>query len=88
MALRLEKGVQVRKESWGLLFYEQERHRLYFIRSGNWLLPHYFDGTWTPDRLIEDVSGRTRLATDRVELNVRKLTDKLLENGMITHELC
>jgi hypothetical protein len=75
MVLRLEKGVQVRKESWGLLFYAQDRHRLYFILSGNWLSPQYFEGTWTLDHLIEDVSGRNPLAADRVEKNVRKLTD-------------
>jgi putative mycofactocin binding protein MftB len=87
MALRLAKNVQVRKENWGLLFYAQTRHRIFFVKSGDWLDPQYFNGTWTFERLVQDVTARTHTA-DNLEHTLRKLTDNLLKNGMIVHELC
>jgi len=87
MPLRLAGNVQVRKESWGLLFYAQTQHRIFFVKSKNWLYPHYIDGTWTFERLVQDVAARTPTA-DNLEQALRKLTDNLLKNGMIVHVLC
>jgi len=87
MAFRLAKNVQVRKESWGLLFYAQTQHRSFFVKIKNWLYPHHFDGEWTFERLVQDVAARTPTA-DNLEQALRKLTDNLLKNGMIVHELC
>ena len=88
MVFRLADNVQVRKESWGLLFYAQIQHRLFFVRSRDWLYPYYFDGTWTFDHMVEDVSARTENSSDIIEKNLQKLTDSLLKNGMVAHELC
>jgi putative mycofactocin binding protein MftB len=88
MVFCLADNVQVRKESWGLLFYAQIQHRLLFVKSHDWLYPHYFDGTWTFDHIVEDVASRTENSDHLIEKNLQKLTDHLLKNGMVVHELC
>jgi len=85
---RLAGDVQVRKESWGLLFYSRDRHRLFFVRSGGWLYPHHFDGRWDTASLISDIAGRTGSPAGVVEKSILKLAGNLVENGVITHELC
>ena len=85
---RLAKNVQVRKESWGLLFYSQAQHKVRFVRSGDWLHPYYFDGTWTSERIVDDVDRRMNAPAEIIERSIRKLTRYLLDNGMIVNELC
>jgi putative mycofactocin binding protein MftB len=87
MAYHLSAGVQLRKESWGLLFYSQKQHRLFFIKSGEWLFPSHFDGTWTFDGLVDDIALHTGASTDLIEHNLRKSFDNLIKNGMVTYEL-
>jgi putative mycofactocin binding protein MftB len=88
MVLRLAEDVRVRQESWGLLLYSHSRHRLSFVRSGRWLSPEHFTGTWNFSEIVRDVTQRNGLTIDRVEPVLRKLTANLLKNGMIFHELC
>ena len=88
MACRLADSVQVRKESWGLLFYQQARHKVSFVRSGDWLYPAHFDGTWTFTDIAEDIAGRTDTPTEIIERALPKLTDRLLANRMIVDEVC
>jgi hypothetical protein len=88
MACRLAKNVQVRKEDWGLLFYLQTPHRVCFVRSGDWLYPWYFDGTWTFEGLVEDIARRTGNPAEIIERSVQKLSKHLLDNGIIINELC
>ena len=85
---QLAKNVQVRKESWGLLFYSQTRHKVYFVRSGDWLYPHYFDGTWTFNSLVSDIARRADNPLEIIERSVQKLTKRLMDNGMIVNESC
>jgi putative mycofactocin binding protein MftB len=88
MTYRLGDNVQVRKESWGLLFYQRPFHKVYFIRSGDWLYPEHFDGTWTPEKIIEDISRRTGKAVEAIEQSLAKLTERLTVNRVILHEVC
>jgi putative mycofactocin binding protein MftB len=87
MTCRLAEGVQVRKESWGLLFYSQPRHRLCFVRSGDWLYPEHFNGHWTFEAMIADIGGRTGTPAEIIERSMPKLAGQLTSNGMIVHEL-
>jgi putative mycofactocin binding protein MftB len=87
MGYRLTGFVQVRKESWGLLFYSQNQHRIFFVKSSGWLEPHHFDGNWDFERLASDIASRTGTAADKVERTLQKLTDNLVKNGMVVHEL-
>ena len=40
---QLAPGVRVRPERSGLLFYQRQGPRLFFLSSGRWLDPEYFD---------------------------------------------
>jgi hypothetical protein len=88
MVYRLAEDVQVRKESWGLLFYQQLRHKVYFVRSGDWLYPRHFDGSWTFHDMVGDIGRRTGTPAEITERSIQKLTGHLLNNRMIINELC
>ena len=87
MALHLAKNVQVRKESWGLLFYSPARHGVSFIKSGDWLHPQHFDGTWTFEDIAGDIAGRTGTPVEIIERTLPKLTERLKTNRIIANEL-
>lgn len=88
MALRLAENVQVRKESWGLLFYTSARHGVCFIRSGDWLYPQYFDGTWAFGDIVGDIIERIGTSTRTIEDTVLKLITQLVERRIIVNEPC
>lgn len=85
---RLAKNVQVRKESWGLLFYSQAQHRLCFVRSGDWLYPQHFNGAWTFNGLVNDITRRMGTSAGVIERSIQKLTRHLMDSGMIIDEPC
>ncbi|OGO17900.1 MAG: hypothetical protein A2Z15_00845 [Chloroflexi bacterium RBG_16_50_11] len=87
MSYRLADNVQVRKESWGLLFYQPARHKMCFVRSGDWLYPPHFDGTWTLESIIGDISRRTGTPAEIIERSLPKLASHLTSNRMISHEV-
>ena len=88
MVGRLAENVQVRKETWGLLFYSQPQHKVCFVRSGDWLYPEHFDGTWAFDGLVGDIARRTGAPAEIIERSIPGLTRHLIKNRMITDELC
>jgi hypothetical protein len=88
MAGRLADGVRVRKEGWGLLFYAPARHKVLFVRSGDWLYPRHFDGTWTRAEIIDDIAGRTGTPAEIVERSLPRLTARLAAKEMIVDEVC
>ena len=83
----LAENVQVRKESWGLLFYSQPRHKLCFVKSGRWLEPEHFNGNWSLDGLAADIAGRTGKSIETVKSTLTKLTGNLIENRMVVDGL-
>jgi hypothetical protein len=87
MSYRLAENVQVRKESWGLLFYQPARHKVCFVRSGDWLYPAHFDGTWTSEGIINDISQRSGVPAEIIERSLPKLASHLTSNRMISHEV-
>jgi hypothetical protein len=87
MPCRLAPDVQVRKESWGLLFYRQARHKVSFVRSGDWLYPAHFDGTWTWQTITQDIVGRTGAPAEKVSQSLPKLAQRLTNDRLITDEV-
>ncbi len=87
MPCRLADGVQVRKESWGLLFYVNSRHRVFFVKSRDWLYPAHFDGTWSAQSLAADIAARTGTPVDSIERSLPVLTQRLLKNRVIIDEI-
>jgi putative mycofactocin binding protein MftB len=67
--------VRVRRESFGLLFYDTRSTKLTFVRSGDALAPPPFAG---PDRLLRvgALQGGRRAA-------VRRLLENLVDRGLI-----
>ena len=88
MVCRLAKDVQVRKESWGLLFYSSAKHKLRFIRSGDLLYPRHFDGTWTLDKLVNDVARRKDNSVNAINPSIQKLIKYLIDSELIVNEPC
>ena len=88
MSYRLAENVQVRKESWGLLFYMQSRHKVCFVKSGDWLQPAHLDGSWTLDSIVDDITRRTGAPAEIIERSLPRLTDHLIKNRVITDEVC
>jgi hypothetical protein len=87
VSYRLAGDVQVRKESWGLLFYRQTHHKVSFVRSGDWLSPGHFDGTWTLPGIIDDIANRTGTPPEIIERTLPGLTTYLTNCGVISDEL-
>lgn len=87
MACRLAGDVQVRKEGWGLLFYLQSRHRVFLVRSGDWLYPRHFDGTWTWDGIADDIVKRTGTPPEMVARSLPGLARRMMGNRIVVDEL-
>ncbi|MGD1119967.1 MAG: hypothetical protein ABR886_10860 [Dehalococcoidales bacterium] len=87
MPCRLATGVQVRRESWGLLFYHQSRHKVCFVRSRGWLSPAHFDGTWTLESIAGDITRRTGTSSEKIERALPRLTEQLSHSGMLADEI-
>ena len=86
MKYRLARGVQVRKEDWGLLFYAQGESKIYFAKSGNRLQPLSSGGTSQPDFLCCDEADGTGNPSKAIEHSVQKLITYLVERGIIVNE--
>jgi len=76
MIYHLAKGVQVRKEEWGLLFYAQGEHKIYFAKSGDRLYPLCSEGTFQPDSLG---------CSEATENSVQRLITYLVERGIVVN---
>ena len=82
----LAGDVQVRKEDWGLLFYSSSRHKVRFVRSGNWLYPYHFDGSWTFSALVDDIAKRSHSSYHSITRNLLKVIDNLSTHGLLDKE--
>jgi putative mycofactocin binding protein MftB len=83
MIYRLAKGVQVRKEDWGLLFYSPGEHKIYFAKSDNSVWPLCSDGRFQPDSLCYDEADGPGSSPEAMEHSVLKLITYLVERGII-----
>ena len=87
MINRLAEGIQVRKETWGLLFYSSTNHKIHFVKSGDLLHPEYFDGTQTLKDIVVDVSTRTGSSQLTVRPSLEKSFKHLVDVGLIVREI-
>ena len=83
MPCRLADNVRVRKESWGLLFYAPPRHKVCFVKSGDWLSSQDLEGDWSVAGLAQAIAGRTGQPVAAVERTLLKLTESLAASGMV-----
>jgi len=79
----LTDGVQVRKEKFGLLFYNYRGPRLYFVPSKDLLDPKFFDGQLKADELIKNIHAAHPWPLDWVEKWVGQILTMLENKGLI-----
>jgi len=81
----LRDGVQVRKEKFGLLFYDYRGPRLYFVPTKNLIENDFFNGTETAGRLIESIRTRHQQSLQASQQWVMQVLTTLEQKGLI-HE--
>ncbi len=81
----LEEGVQVRREKFGLLFYDYRGPRLYFVPSQDLIEDGFFDGTHSSDTLVAHACRTHGWPRETVRERVDRLLSTLEGKGLI-HE--
>ena len=80
---RLTRGVQVRNEVFGLLFYDYRGPRLYFVPSKNMISDAFFDGKQTVGSMLDNLCAKMSLPCERIHDQLAHLLDKLEKKGLI-----
>lgn len=78
---KLARGSQVREEDFGLLFYRMNGPRLYFISSGGFLSPDFFNGEVSLKEWLD--KGSRNNIDDAGISGLIKILDQLKEKGVI-----
>ncbi len=83
----LAKGVQVRKEIFGLLFYDYRGPRLYFVPSKDLITDSFFDGKQSIEELVDALRSSTQSSTestiDKVQDQIQQILGQLESKGLI-----
>ncbi len=81
---RLARGISMRREKFGLLFYNSKGPKLSFVRSGPWIHPIFFSGRLDLKNWIQTqfpaLSEEERLG---IEERLLKVLSRLLEKELI-----
>jgi putative mycofactocin binding protein MftB len=85
---RLQKGVRVRKENFGLLFYSRNGPKLTFVHTGPWIHPDFFSGHFT----IKEWLNSKRLCDSGenppgLETKISRALSRLADKGLIVETL-
>jgi putative mycofactocin binding protein MftB len=84
----LARGIRVRKESFGLLFYNAQGPKLTFVHSGPWIHPEVFSGKIHLKKWI--MNQFPTLSEEKIDEAEEKLSitlSKLVERGLIVEAL-
>ncbi|QTA81412.1 Putative electron carrier mycofactocin, MtfB-like [Desulfonema limicola] len=79
----LAKGVQVRKEIFGLLFYDYRGPRLYFVPSKDLFTDTFFNGSQSVKKLAEALCSSTALPCKQIQDQINKVLEMLEGKGLI-----
>lgn len=79
----LNAGVQVRREVFGLLFYNYKGPRLYFVPSRDLIDPDFFNGRRTVGDLIEKIGDSHAWPIQWISDRVNQVLGLLEEKGLI-----
>jgi len=83
---RLLNGVQVRREKFGLLFYNYRGPRLYFLPSKSLISDRFFDGKQTIGELVESIQKEHGLPRAQIRRHVAQILEMLEAKGLIHGE--
>ena len=79
----LNKGVQVRRERFGLLFYDYRGPRLYFVPSRDLVTARFFDGTRSMAELAGAIHQRHHWPQPWIEERLSQIMNRLEAKGLI-----
>lgn len=82
---RLADGVQVRREKFGLLFYDYRGPRLYFVPSQDLMEDDFFNGKHSTRELVECICAEHDWPHRVVSIKVSEILALLKAKGLI-HE--
>ena len=83
MSFRPADGVQVRKEAFGLLFYDYRGPRLYFVPSKDLIDVGFFTGRQSVSGLIASICAQKECTQALVEERITQVLAKLEDKGLI-----
>jgi putative mycofactocin binding protein MftB len=83
MSFRPADGVQVREETFGLLFYNYRGPRLYFVPSKDLIEVDFFNGRQSVSGLIASICARKGWTRAKVEEKITQVLAKLEDKGLI-----
>jgi hypothetical protein len=85
---KLERGVRVRRERFGLLFYSRNGPKLTFVYSGPWIRPEFFTGRlglreWLQQENFKNSPGKPI----GLEAKISRALSKLVDKGLVFETL-
>ena len=80
---RLQEGVQVRREVFGLLFYDYRGPRLYFVPSRDLIDDSFFTGLQTDQELIESVATGQGRHHREIQSRIDQILETLEGKGLV-----
>jgi putative mycofactocin binding protein MftB len=83
---KLCQGVQVRSESFGLLFYHYDGPKLYFVRSGDLVDEHFFSGNQTAGQLVDLLEEICEWPKTAAQRQLSELMRMLKARGLVDEQ--
>ena len=79
----LNQGIQVRRENFGLLFYNYHGLRLYFVPIGVLIDPDFFDGNHTAEEMLNASCLRKYRSVQWIQKRMEQVLQLLEKKGLI-----
>jgi putative mycofactocin binding protein MftB len=79
----LNKGVQVRSEKFGLLFYDYRGPRLYFVPTRELVDDGFFHGTQSLAELVDTIHASHHWPRPWIEARLGQIMNQLEDKGLI-----
>jgi putative mycofactocin binding protein MftB len=83
MGYKLASGVQVREETFGLLFYNYQGLRLYFVPSEDLIPDNFFNGRQSVSELVESICSHNGWPRAGVQDRIIQILIMLEKKGLI-----
>lgn len=79
----LNSGVQVRRENFGLLFYNYHGLRLYFVPIGDLIDSDFFDGVQTVGSLVDAIHSHNNRQKQWIQARIEQILELITNKGLI-----
>jgi putative mycofactocin binding protein MftB len=86
MGYKVASGVQVREETFGLLFYNYQGPRLYFVPSKDLIPDVFFHGRQSVSELVESICSHNGWSRAGVQDRILQILEMLEERGLIDEQ--